>query len=56
MMESQIPMLIGRPATDQIPDSSIRTFANAYFGAGETIFNIVSGSVVSSTYFKKPVV
>jgi hypothetical protein len=42
-----------RPATEQIPDSSIRTFANAYFGTGETLFNIISGTVVSSSYFEK---
>jgi len=42
-----------RPATEQIPDSSIRTFANAYFGTGETLFNIISGTVVSSSYFEQ---
>jgi len=46
-------VLIARPATEQIPDSSIRTFANAYFGTGETLFNIISGTVVSSSYFEK---
>jgi hypothetical protein len=45
--------LMTRPATEQIPDSSIRTFANAYFGTGETLFNIISGTVVSSSYFEQ---
>jgi len=47
--------LINRPATEQIPDSSIRTFANAYFGTGETLFNIISGTVVSSSYFEQKI-
>ncbi|KAK1927062.1 hypothetical protein DB88DRAFT_476554 [Papiliotrema laurentii] len=42
------------PDTEQIPDSSLRSLANSYFGAGETIFNIVAGQSVTSSYFKKP--
>lgn len=45
--------MIDRPATDQIPDSSIKRVADTYFGAGETIFNIVAGQSVTSSYFKK---
>jgi len=48
-----LPELTISPATDQIPDSSIRRIADGYFGAGETIFNIVAGQTVSSSYFKK---
>ncbi|KAI9637364.1 uncharacterized protein MKK02DRAFT_43290 [Dioszegia hungarica] len=41
------------PATEMIPDSSVRSIANGYLGAGETIFNLVSGQAVTSQYFKR---
>jgi hypothetical protein len=36
-----------------IPDSSFRTIANTYFGAGETVFNVISSQAVTSQYFKR---
>jgi len=41
------------PATHLIPDSSIKSIADSYFSAGETVFNIVAGQAVTSEYFKK---
>ncbi|KGB79437.1 hypothetical protein I307_02408 [Cryptococcus deuterogattii 99/473] len=41
------------PATDLIPDSSIKSITDSYLGAGTTIFDIVSGQVVTSQYFKR---
>ncbi|CAD6579773.1 MAG: hypothetical protein TREMPRED_002564 [Tremellales sp. Tagirdzhanova-0007] len=42
------------PATNLIPDSSVKTVADSYFSAGETIFNIASGQAVTSQWFKRP--
>lgn len=42
-----------RPATNLIPDSSIKSIADGYFGVGETVYNIVSSQVVTSSYFKR---
>lgn len=42
-----------RPDTTQIPESSIRSIADGYLGAGETVFNLVTGQAVTSGYFKK---
>ncbi|KAL1413312.1 hypothetical protein Q8F55_001068 [Vanrija albida] len=41
------------PATEQIPESSIRTFTEGYLGAGESVFNFIAGQAVTSQYFKK---
>lgn len=42
------------PDTSQIPsDTWIRTTVDGYFGAGETIFNFVTGQAVTSPYFKR---
>lgn len=41
------------PDTTQIPESSIRSFADGYLSAGETVFNLVTGQAVTSSYFKK---
>ncbi|WWC90747.1 uncharacterized protein L201_005684 [Kwoniella dendrophila CBS 6074] len=41
------------PATDQIPDSSIKSITDTYLSAGETVFGIIAGSSVNSQYFKK---
>ncbi|EIW67342.1 hypothetical protein M231_02516 [Tremella mesenterica] len=41
------------PATNLIPDSSIKSFADGYLSAGETLFNVVAGQAVSSQYFKR---
>ncbi|WWD19004.1 hypothetical protein CI109_103461 [Kwoniella shandongensis] len=41
------------PATDLIPDSSIKSITDSYLGAGETIFQIVAGQAVTSQYFKR---
>ncbi|KAK8854849.1 hypothetical protein IAR55_003588 [Kwoniella newhampshirensis] len=41
------------PATDLIPDSSIKSITDSYLGAGETVFSIVAGQAVTSQYFKK---
>lgn len=45
--------LVNSPATEQIPESSIRTFTEGYLGAGETVFNFIAGQAVTSQYFKK---
>jgi len=41
------------PATNLIPDSSIKTVADSYFAAGETVYNIIAGQAVTSEYFKR---
>ncbi|CAK9779324.1 DUF1748-domain-containing protein [Cutaneotrichosporon oleaginosum] len=41
------------PDTTQIPESSIRSIADGYLGAGESVFNLVTGQAVTSSYFKK---
>ena len=45
--------IAGRPDTAQIPDGSLRYFANSYLSIGETIFNIAAGQSVTSQYFKR---
>lgn len=42
-----------RPATNLVPDSSVKSIADSYFSAGETIFSIVSGQAVTSGWFKR---
>lgn len=42
-----------RPATNLIPDSSIKSIADSYFSAGEVVFNMITGQAVTSQYFKK---
>ncbi|RSH88644.1 hypothetical protein EHS25_002871 [Saitozyma podzolica] len=41
------------PATNLIPDSSIKSIADSYFSAGEVVFNMITGQAVTSQYFKK---
>ncbi|AAW43761.1 hypothetical protein CNBE4100 [Cryptococcus deneoformans B-3501A] len=41
------------PATDLIPDSSIKSITDSYLGVGTTIFDIVAGQAVTSQYFKR---
>lgn len=41
------------PDTHQIPDGSLRHVASYYLGAGETVFNLVTGQAVTSQYFKR---
>ena len=41
------------PKTEEIPDSSFRSFTESYLGVGETVFNLIAGQAVSSDYFKK---
>ncbi|WVQ74821.1 hypothetical protein IAR50_004428 [Cryptococcus sp. DSM 104548] len=41
------------PATDLIPDSSLKSVTDSYLGVGHTIFDIVAGQSVTSQYFKK---
>ncbi|KAI0311564.1 hypothetical protein OF83DRAFT_1068612 [Amylostereum chailletii] len=41
------------PDTGAIADSTIRSFAEKYLGVGETIFDMVQGTAVNSSYFKR---
>ncbi|KAI0267659.1 DUF1748-domain-containing protein [Gloeopeniophorella convolvens] len=41
------------PNTESISDPTMRSFADQYFGVGETIFNAIQGTAVNSTYFKR---
>lgn len=50
---SNLSATLFSPATDLIPDSSIKSITDSYLGAGTTIFDIVSGQAVTSQYFKR---
>lgn len=41
------------PETNQISDETIRSVTNRYLGVGETVFDILQGSAVNSSYFKR---
>lgn len=42
-----------RPETAKIPDPTVRSVAETYLGVGETIFDMIQGTVVNSQYFKR---
>ncbi|CAL1716599.1 unnamed protein product [Somion occarium] len=41
------------PATNNIGDDTMRSVAEKYLGIGETIFDMIQGTVVNSAYFKR---
>ncbi|KAK7690731.1 hypothetical protein QCA50_005830 [Cerrena zonata] len=41
------------PATNNIADENIRSVANKYLGIGESIFDMLQGTAVTSSYFKR---
>ncbi|KAI0067343.1 DUF1748-domain-containing protein [Artomyces pyxidatus] len=41
------------PRTDSITDPTVRSITEQYLGIGETLFDVVQGTVVNSTYFQK---
>ncbi|TFK49946.1 DUF1748-domain-containing protein [Heliocybe sulcata] len=42
-----------RPDTTQVPEGTARSVADTYLGIGETIFDMIQGTVVNSEYFKR---
>jgi hypothetical protein len=41
------------PDTEFITNPTIRSFTESYLGFGETVFNAIQGTVVTSPYFKR---
>ena len=41
------------PNTETISNPTIRSFTEQYLGFGETLFNVLQGTVVTSPYFKR---
>ncbi|EKM58398.1 uncharacterized protein PHACADRAFT_89364 [Phanerochaete carnosa HHB-10118-sp] len=41
------------PRTESIPDDTMRSIADKYFGFGETVFDMLQATVVNSQYFKR---
>ncbi|KAH9944980.1 uncharacterized protein BXZ73DRAFT_38080 [Epithele typhae] len=39
--------------TEKISDPTFRSVADKYLGVGETVFDMVQGTVVNSSYFKR---
>lgn len=39
--------------TSQITDPTLRSIADSVLGAGESVFNIVQGNAVTSSYFTR---
>ncbi|KAI0364459.1 DUF1748-domain-containing protein [Pilatotrama ljubarskyi] len=39
--------------TEKITDPTLRSVADKYLGFGESIFDLVQGTAVNSTYFKR---
>ncbi|OJT03210.1 hypothetical protein TRAPUB_6207 [Trametes pubescens] len=39
--------------TDKISEPSLRSVAERYLGFGETVFDMIQGTVVNSDYFKR---
>ena len=42
-----------RPDTEFISNPTVRSFTETYLGFGETVFNAIQGTVVTSPYFKR---
>jgi hypothetical protein len=41
------------PNTESISNPTIRSFTEGYLGFGETVFDAIQGTVVTSPYFKR---
>ncbi|KAI0078773.1 DUF1748-domain-containing protein, partial [Panus rudis PR-1116 ss-1] len=41
------------PATQNIGDETVRKVADQYLGIGETIFDMLQGTAVTSSYFRR---
>ena len=41
------------PATNNIADDNIRSATEKYLGIGESIFDMLQGTAVTSSYFKR---
>ncbi|KIP08230.1 hypothetical protein PHLGIDRAFT_18985 [Phlebiopsis gigantea 11061_1 CR5-6] len=41
------------PNTESISDPTLRSIADKYLGFGETVFDMIQGTVVNSQYFKR---
>ncbi|KAN0132898.1 Fungal protein of unknown function (DUF1748) domain containing protein [Lactarius tabidus] len=41
------------PDTESISNPTIRSFTEGYLGFGETVFDVIQGTVVTSPYFKR---
>ncbi|KAH8100135.1 DUF1748-domain-containing protein [Cristinia sonorae] len=41
------------PNTQNIGDDTLRGFADSYLKVGETVFDMIQGTVVNSQYFKR---
>ncbi|KAH9052871.1 hypothetical protein EDB83DRAFT_2225864 [Lactarius deliciosus] len=41
------------PDTEFISNPTIRSFTQSYLGFGETVFDAIQGTVVTSPYFKR---
>lgn len=42
-----------RVETEKITEPSLRSVADRYLGFGETVFDMIQGTVVNSDYFKR---
>ncbi|KAF9474674.1 DUF1748-domain-containing protein [Pholiota conissans] len=42
------------PDTSAITDPTFKSVADKFLGVGETVFDMIQGTVVNSTYFKRP--
>ena len=47
------PSLMYSPDTEFISNPTIRSLTEQYLGFGETMFNVLQGTVVTSPYFKR---
>ncbi|KAF8273364.1 DUF1748-domain-containing protein, partial [Lactarius quietus] len=41
------------PDTESISNPTLRSFTERYLGFGETVFDAIQGTVVTSPYFKR---
>ncbi|KAI9463311.1 DUF1748-domain-containing protein [Lactarius psammicola] len=41
------------PDTESISNPTMRSFTESYLGFGETVFDTIQGTVVTSPYFKR---
>ncbi|KAI9439858.1 DUF1748-domain-containing protein [Lactarius indigo] len=41
------------PDTESISNPTMRSFTESYLGFGETVFDAIQGTVVTSPYFKR---
>ncbi|KJA23012.1 hypothetical protein HYPSUDRAFT_138454 [Hypholoma sublateritium FD-334 SS-4] len=41
------------PDTSSISDPTVKSVADKFLGVGETVFDMIQGTVVNSSYFKR---